>query len=411
MTREIKLHKDVDASEWAVYKDKAARDVIFSTMAYLNISSDEEKAKFEELSAQVPDAFQMIFFTDHLDDTKKNDFRSAVFLNHETKEIIVACSGTRFGMHREGISDMISDAFLSLEENPPKLESMKQTNQMILDSLGDEAGEYKIHYTGHSLGAFMADVGAADMAIKIREAGITKTDGTRSDISSMTFENPGSRVLIEKMYEDHDLDPADYSKDVDYRGMNNRRNFINQGGAHAGKMWEVIPDTMEDLSLLQVFAIHVSHMLERFAPVCARIFETWAFGSVEKQLNAHNLTHFRDVLCEEASSSEKETGATVRKADLVDRKAFHASGIITKCKSMLYDLGLFKKIDEMRVDNGRIGKAEFVAVSPERIKTVSKVELETAIKKTAIGKATLVENPTSLPTAYEVLSNSKSRTR
>lgn len=380
LDREIKLNVS-NPDEWETYKNTAKRDVIFASMAYKHLEKDSEK--LDSLSSELPEGFQMIFFTDFLDDTKAHEFRSAVFINHETNEVIVSASGTRFGLNKEGIADLAADSYLAFEEEPPIMKSMKELNTMLLDSLGEDAGKYKFHYTGHSLGAAVADMGAADLAIKMRKRNVKSSGGSKVDISTMTFENPGARKIIEKMYEREGLDPKEYSEDVDYKGMNNRMNIVNRTSAPAGKMWEVIPDSMGDLNMAQLFLLHVSQILESRVPIIARIVETVAYGAMSSQLDAHSLKHFKDVLCDVPSEEGKAEGATVSDIVPVDRSSFFASEIITGCKRVLFDLGIFKEVKQKHVTNGFVGKQEFEMVSPDgKLVTASNLELSSAVKVT-----------------------------
>jgi hypothetical protein len=63
---------------------------------------------------------------------------------------------------------------LIAQKKPAKMNPAQILNDMILDSLGEQAKDYKFHYTGHSLGAAMAEMQAVDMDIKLQQKGLNK---------------------------------------------------------------------------------------------------------------------------------------------------------------------------------------------------------------------------------------------
>ncbi len=70
-------------------------------------------------------------------------------------------------------------------------------NDMILNSLGDPAKDNKFHYIGHSLGAAMAEMQAADKDIKLMQKGL-KQEENHEQITTGTFQNPGTKVILKK---------------------------------------------------------------------------------------------------------------------------------------------------------------------------------------------------------------------
>lgn len=263
-----------------------------------NININEE---LDKIAKKLPQGFQLFFCSDSLEETNKHKYRAVAFVNNNTKEVVVATSGTRFGLDAIGRQDIYDDMFILFEKEPPKMKSVREFNSMLVDSLGSELSDYKIHYTGHSLGAGISDMAAADLAIKCRKKGLTKLEGM-PDISTMTFENPGAKKVIEKMYIEAGFDKSEYSRDVDYKGINNGKNFVNGATKHAGTVWEIEPKDHEKPNMFQLFLMYVASKLEPFLVLTPKILNTIAFGNLTNQIDSHKLAKIEDFLC---SSSQK----------------------------------------------------------------------------------------------------------
>ena len=217
--------------DWSAFSGKAEQAVVFSNFAYKQ--KDEE---MQEMADQMPEGYEMFLMTDHVDDSKEASFRCVAFMNQNTKEIVFATAGSRFAMDKPGLSDMYDDALMVAHNKPRKMNPAQVLNDMILDSLGEEAVNYKFHYTGHSLGAAMAEMQAADMDIKLTQNGLKK-EGSKDQISAVTFENPGTKPMIEKMYEEAGL-PKENASKLNFCEFNNRKNIINSLNEQTGrKRW------------------------------------------------------------------------------------------------------------------------------------------------------------------------------
>ena len=306
-SNEMKI-RVADRDQWRIYENISRRDVIFSSLSY----RDVDNLDMDRLAERIPDNFQLIFYSDYLDDTRENEYRAGVFVNNETREIIIASSGTRFNATVEGAQDLYANLHLALEQSPRKLNSVKKLNQIILDSLGEEAANYTLHYTGHSLGASLSDMAAADMAIRMRNSDIPLIqDNHENRISTFTFENPGARTIIKEMYRESGINPREYSKDVDYKGINHNKNCINQASNHAGKMWEVTTHKPADLSsIMSMFIGYLGKTMQGMdstsSRTVGRLVETGSYGTPEQQLDSHNLSHLHHALYRRVDSDVRD---------------------------------------------------------------------------------------------------------
>ncbi len=359
------------------YATIAKRDVVFARSAYAGFAEkkgDSDREEFKKVAELLPANYQLLLASDYLTDTKKHQYRAMVFVNNDTKEVIVASSGTRFGRHKAGKSDLFNDAYLMMSKTPPKMRSIEVMNEMILQNLGSAASEYKIHYTGHSLGASLSDLAAADMAIKYRQRGIGLEVEKEPKISTMTFENPGSKKIIEQMYKKAGYDPALYSSDVDYKGINNKRNLINQATTPAGKMWEIEPDGQNNkMNGMQRWAFYRARKLHRILPFLGRVLETFAMGGISKQMKTHSLEHFDDVICH-------EKGKVKEMEEMPERSKWLLSELLTGCKKVICNAFTAKKLAKMKKTNGDIGVQKFVVVTADsKLVTASEIEAQAAV--------------------------------
>jgi hypothetical protein len=115
--------------------------------------------------------------------------KSAAYFNRDSKTIIIATVGSNFTLTKQGYHDVIDDAFIATGNIVPKFNDVKQFMDSLIDLVGrDELNEYKIITTGHSLGSVLSDL----TAVYAKYKGLNVSE-------SITFDNPGSRPIIEKL--------------------------------------------------------------------------------------------------------------------------------------------------------------------------------------------------------------------
>lgn len=218
-----------DSTNKYSFKNKLGEYALFSSFAYKSEPDD-----IKELAMKLPTGYKMFLHSSELDETKAFNYSAVVFVNTDKKEILIANTGTRLKNLSHLAADLKSDFSLYLEQAPDKAESVYALNQMIIDNLEGNLGEYKFSYTGHSLGAALAEIGAADMAIKLTQKGYDlKDENGKNIISSTAFESPGTRRIIEKLYKEQ-LPDANINEDVDYTIYNNGENIINMNSPQVG---------------------------------------------------------------------------------------------------------------------------------------------------------------------------------
>lgn len=295
-------------SNWNAFQNKAKQSVVFSNFAYKQ--TDEA---MKAMANQLPEGYELFLMTDHADKKElgKASFRCAAFVNHATREIVFTTAGTRPQANKKGLHDLIDDGMLIAHNKPRKMKSAQILNEMVLDSLGDEAKNYKFHFTGHSLGAAMAEIQAADMDIRLTDRG----QRAEHQISAITFENPGTKPIVEKMYRKAGMKPNEHIPNLQFHEFNNRDNLINTLNQQTGKTYTIIPDQQKERNPTRsqmVFAVLSRKVESKMGPLAAKVFKLLSPGGVSDNLmSEHRLANFDTVLVKEQGGVQLDQGRTV----------------------------------------------------------------------------------------------------
>lgn len=203
-------------------------DVLLSEGAY----SDELTYKWS--SNPLLKDYELLFLTDYLKDVS-NLYRASVFVNHKTKTFVIATSGSRGCTWKAFFADILDNFLFVIGSVPYKVQEIQKINQILLDALGREVASYKIHFTGHSLGGLLSDCGALHMHFSLTKLGLDVGD---KQITSTTFENPGSDGLMKKLCSSYGH-IYDGSFRKNFITFNNGRNFVNSWNKPFGKVLTV----------------------------------------------------------------------------------------------------------------------------------------------------------------------------
>jgi WXG100 family type VII secretion target len=146
-------------------------------------------------------------------------YQANAYYNPKTGEVVIAHRGT------DNWEDTDDDAAIYFESVPDQFEDSRKFTQDVKDELARRGiTDYEMVHTGHSLGAVLADLNAAQ-------------DGTRA----YTFENPGTAEILQTQGVKYDP-----QKHVAYQG---NPNPINQTNSQAGNIVQVIPRHKSDPKL------------------------------------------------------------------------------------------------------------------------------------------------------------------
>ena len=374
-----------DHQDWRAFNNQAHNGVLFTNFAYKG--TDE---KMQEAAKMIPPGYEMFLMSDHVVDSNEASFRCVAFLNKETKEIVFATAGTRPHLNQKGLDDLYDDALLVAQSKPAKMNPAQILNDMILDSLGEQAKDYKFHYTGHSLGAAMAEMQAVDMDIKLQKKGL-KNHGEKDQITAVTFENPGTKPIVEKMYKEAGL-PENSAKKLNFCAFNNRKNIINSLNEQSGTVYTIIPHSQKERNpnLVQMVFEVIAKYASEITPLLGKAFSLLAPGGIGMELPSdHSLSNFNKVFVQKAGKVKDKEGNIISMQEAY-----------SQIKPIEYEESLANKIKTLQHTEKTTGKIEF---SMDKFdETTGKLDRVT-FSRAELEKATRLEQ------AEKVSSNEKTK--
>lgn len=314
-------------------KTKAARGVIATKAAYKK-ERYEALDRISLLNIDLPE----ILDSEIILGTRKDKFRASIVLDRKNKKIIYAIAGTRINQgYQNRNADLKDDAKLALRLNPSKLKSLIEFNSFLIDEVMGAAEEgykrkiasenikgfddenlerqkllikqhgfnksdlakarakalegYEIDFSGHSLGAVLADCAAADMHLQLESRSVNPE---YCKISSITFDNPGAITPVKKICNKANKSLSEVRSTIDYKAFNNRDNFINTMDQQVGEKYQIIPDGQKARSGFANMCAWIAKKLP--LPVIKHVFKFLSFGRIGKQMEEHSLSNFDNVL-------------------------------------------------------------------------------------------------------------------
>ncbi|KAF8818861.1 lipase family protein [Rickettsia endosymbiont of Cardiosporidium cionae] len=169
--------------------------------------------------------YKHVFSTEFFDDTSSEyqGYQADIFINHEKKNAIIANPGSviydkngSFSI-KHIINDLFNDIQLFFNFIPIKFYLAQKLNREILMPIVEKYPDYNFIFTGHSLGAVISDLQAADINRKINNL----------SIYSITFENPGSKKILQKLCHNTE-EYNDIIQSIKYHAIQQQnKNFIN----------------------------------------------------------------------------------------------------------------------------------------------------------------------------------------
>lgn len=329
-------HEVLDKShpDQKIFQNKAKECVLFTNFAYKQ--TDKE---MYALANSLPPNYELLLMTDHNEGTKDASFRCAVFMNRSTKEIVCATAGTRLGFTQKGFDDVVDDGLLGLKQQPLKMKAARNLNDQILGHLGDEINDYKFTYTGHSLGAAMAEMQAADMDIQLTHNGVKKN---KEQITAVTFENPGTKNILKKMYKAADMELGNIQDNMNVCEFNNRKNIINNSAKQAGRAYTIVPHSQAEHnpSTAQMVCDVIIRKCSELSSILSEVFTLLAPGGIGTSfVEDHSMSKFNEVFVQ-------EQGDVMKKGQVISLEEAY-----TNIKPVKYDESIVDIIRKQRSEN------------------------------------------------------------
>ena len=349
-----RAEKDVLAANYAYVATKDTRNGSYADLPEGTVNTDDIM-KLQEHGITFLGISDMILYdgehkTPSDPKEKRNPalLRSVIFLNEKTKEITIAIAGTRAD---QGIgrlkADLRDDARLALGWIPRKMDAVQKINETLINDLKtngiDNISEYKFHYTGHSLGAVMADCAATDMTLRLQHE--HKIDVGKDQISTVTFDNPGAKTVVKnicadykKKYPDAEIDIDKVKEVANFKAINNRPNFINTLDKQVGDKFTLVQD--KPLSSFRLMCGYISDKC-KILPLVGRITRLMSMGSIQSQMSSHSLTNFQNVIVQKDQSHVAQLKSRHGQKISLDEA-------ITGFEPIQYDQKVFAQIQSIR---------------------------------------------------------------
>lgn len=204
-------------------------NTIFTSIAYSVYNDKNFDAKMNKL----PQGWELLERSNTDDTTSYFSYKSCAFINRDTKQLLLAHAGTN---PKHG-KDLIDDAYIAMHSIPKKMSSVKSFIGKIEQNVND-IKDYEIESVGHSLGAVLSDLCAVEL--KSKNLNVTK---------STTFENPGSKEIIENAIKTNAFSSGvsvNQVKEIDFNVHNIKPNFINNANSQLGAVNLVVTDKQPD---------------------------------------------------------------------------------------------------------------------------------------------------------------------
>jgi tetratricopeptide (TPR) repeat protein len=226
----------------------------------------------------------------------ESDYFGAIYINDEIQQVVLAHRGTdSLGAILEDMRGVFFNRI-----SPYK----KEVFNFVADAINLVRCKqgYRLSFTGHSLGAFLAELSVF----------YVHSHFNLPDVNAVTFESPGSKESLERMQSNLD---SIILEQLDIVGYVSYPNLINTCNKHVGTLYHIEPNLRKIgwvhgwytknahsiNGIIQLFQEEVNNMPMRHC------MSDWPLGSQEKIYFEHAKFHEREYnLIEESMKQEEE---------------------------------------------------------------------------------------------------------
>jgi hypothetical protein len=195
----------------------------------------------------LPSGWRILLDSDKIAGLKETGYHGYAFVNHNTKEFVIASSGTNKGERgiEDFLADLASDFQILSGEVPAQL-----TDGALPFARGALAQHYhpsyKIYFTGHSLGAVLAELSKVYF----------DANGYALNSQAVTFDSPGSMPILAHLgYEGNTPLPGI----TIYNGAPNVINTCNKQAGLVHQLYKDKVDLVSTNSAMQDILDYVKH--------------------------------------------------------------------------------------------------------------------------------------------------------
>jgi len=153
----------------------------------------------------------------------ESGYFGVIYINHQIKQIVLSHRGTK---SLKAVLEDIKGIMLNLKSKQ-KIEAFDFVDRAIkLINEGEELKDYRLSFTGHSLGAFLAELSVYYCHSYFKY----------TNVNAVTFESPGSKESMEDLQSNLESIILEQLDIVGYVGY---PNLINTYNKHVGTLFQV----------------------------------------------------------------------------------------------------------------------------------------------------------------------------
>ncbi len=300
--------------------DQSIRDILLLEYTY-----EPKLLTKEETPHYALKGYELIIQTAHMGTELSSFYQAMVFVNYEEKRCIIANSGSRYAPLKSMFIDLFDGLRFFFGCFPYNVFEVIKVNDILLDSLGAEAINYEFHYTGHSIGAIVAECGATNMKKNLATLNMKSSN---NQVTAITFENPGAKSLVDKFYCNYNVNENDNNNQ--FITFNNRKNFINSLGTSLGKIYTIKPDDQKPYLL--TYKSWIFNKLKDWSSKIS-VFSTFTkllqlgeMGILKLQ-EEHALECFKKVIMgQKGGCIDSDTGKVITLAEMSEEYSIDCTG-------------------------------------------------------------------------------------
>ncbi len=278
----------------------------FTEIAY----SVQEFPKFcQKLDKFLPKSWEVL--TTSQKKSSDYQYKAAVFVNHDTKEIIFANAGTKI----THFWDMWDNAKLFFGYVPTKLPSIKSLITDAIETLqdiGKDLKDYTIKTTGHSAGS----ISSVLAAIELQSRGYKVK-------SSTTFDSPGSGDVLDQAIKQELFSSAQLQiDDIEFETYIITPNLINTNSNHIVAPKIILKEPKPESVVVEdntnqggFFSSFTSKISKTIKSATKFLGIDKIINKVKNTLNNHGLENFHDEI---SSIKIKEFDRVYRKKHVLE---------------------------------------------------------------------------------------------
>ena len=198
----------------------------------------------------------------------KTDYFGCIYKNEIAKQLVMVHSGTDF---KKSIcsslfkSSQITADLVILKGNLVLYQAFGYlATDETIKIWNDKYPNFSLTFTGHSLGAWLAEL-SIFYCYEYDSLGLSTLKHNTKNVKAVTFDGPGSLQMMEKMYQNN-IGPEWKLEELDIISYLSPPNFINSVNKHIGCLYEIKLDVSKS-SIIKNESKIISNLVNRMPKI------------------------------------------------------------------------------------------------------------------------------------------------